>query len=163
MLQVGLSFGDLCQPGYYCPAGTTHPKEMACPAGTWNGQRGAQDASWCLPCAPGFFCSLSGQDAPVGLCAQGETKPELFSYSEIQGDFLHHREDLYAFFKATTAQEGQRLQSQRMVSQEISVLKDISALQVQQLLLPAPVVNTAMQQVRKWIIAVSVWLGKARS
>ncbi|XP_042738172.1 uncharacterized protein LOC122185992 [Lagopus leucura] len=35
-----------------------------------------------------------------------------------------------------------------MVSQEISVLEDISALQVQQLLLPAPVVNTAMQQVK---------------
>ncbi|XP_021231889.1 SCO-spondin-like isoform X4 [Numida meleagris] len=68
---VGLLFGDLCQPGYYCPAGTTHPKEMACPAGTWNGRRGAQDATWCLPCAPGFFCSMSGQDAPVGLCAQG--------------------------------------------------------------------------------------------
>ncbi|XP_040546472.1 zonadhesin-like isoform X6 [Gallus gallus] len=68
---VGLSFGDLCQPGYYCPAGTTHPKEMACPAGTWNGQRGAQDATWCLPCSPGFFCSMSGQDAPIGPCAQG--------------------------------------------------------------------------------------------
>lgn len=107
---------------------------------------------------------MSGQDAPVGLCAQGETKPELFSYLEIQGDFLHDREDLYAFFfKATTAQEGQRLQSQRMVSLEVSVLEDISALQVHQLLLPAPVVNTAMQQVRNWIFAASVWLGKARS
>ncbi|XP_032305021.1 zonadhesin-like isoform X2 [Coturnix japonica] len=68
---VGLSFGDLCPPGYYCPAGTAHPKMMACPAGTWNDQRGAQDVTWCLPCAPGFFCSMSGQDAPVGLCAQG--------------------------------------------------------------------------------------------
>lgn len=50
--------------------------------------------------------------------------------------------------KATTAQEGQRLQSQRMASLEISVLEDISALKAQQHLLPAPVVNTAMQQVK---------------
>ncbi|XP_031989756.1 SCO-spondin-like isoform X5 [Corvus moneduloides] len=68
---VGLPFGDLCPRGHYCPAGTGHPKEMPCPAGTWNGQRGAQDVTWCLPCAPGFFCNMSGQDAPVGLCAQG--------------------------------------------------------------------------------------------
>lgn len=77
LLQVGLPFGDLCPQGHYCPAGTTHPKEMPCPAGTWNGQRGAQDATWCLPCAPGFFCNTSGQDAPVGLCAQGEKKLKL--------------------------------------------------------------------------------------
>ncbi|CAM9824345.1 unnamed protein product [Bubo scandiacus] len=68
---MGLPFGDLCPQGHYCPAGMTHPKEMPCPAGTWNGQRGAQDATWCLPCVPGFFCNMSGQDAPVGLCAQG--------------------------------------------------------------------------------------------
>lgn len=74
---MGLPFGDLCPQGHYCPAGTTHPKEMPCPAGTWNGQRGAQDATWCLPCAPGFFCNMSGQDAPAGFCARGETKPEL--------------------------------------------------------------------------------------
>lgn len=54
-------------------------------------------------------------------------------------DFVH---------KAITAREGQRLQSQRMVSLEISVLEDISALQAQQHLLPAPVENTVMQQVK---------------
>ncbi|XP_039940848.1 multiple epidermal growth factor-like domains protein 6 [Hirundo rustica] len=68
---VGLPFGDLCPRGHYCPAGTGHPREMPCPAGTWNGQRGAQDVTWCLPCAPGFFCNVSGQDAPGGLCARG--------------------------------------------------------------------------------------------
>lgn len=71
--------------------------------------------------------------------------------------FLHNREDSSAFcFKAITAREGQRLQSQRMVSLEISVLEDISALQAQQRLLPAPVENTVMQQVRNWISAASV-------
>ncbi|KAM8989348.1 uncharacterized protein PRD47_016773 [Ara ararauna] len=54
-------------------------------------------------------------------------------------DFVH---------EAITAQEGQRLQSQRMGSLEISVLEDISALQVQQPLLPAPVGNTVTQQVK---------------
>lgn len=77
--------------------------------------------------------------------------------------FLHDTEDSNAFFfKAITAREGQRLQSQRMVSLEISVLEDISALQAQQRLLPAPVENTVMQQVRNLISAASVWLGKAR-
>ncbi|CAM5172040.1 unnamed protein product, partial [Eretmochelys imbricata] len=68
---VGLPFGDLCLAGYYCPAGTKHPREMPCPAGTWNERRGAQDASWCLPCPPGFFCSMAGQVSPAGLCAPG--------------------------------------------------------------------------------------------
>ncbi|CAM4687297.1 unnamed protein product, partial [Caretta caretta] len=68
---VGLPFGDLCLAGYYCPAGTKHPREMPCPAGTWNERRGAQDASWCLPCPPGFFCNVAGQVSPAGLCAPG--------------------------------------------------------------------------------------------
>nr|XP_048683105.1 signal peptide, CUB and EGF-like domain-containing protein 3 [Caretta caretta] len=44
---------------------------MPCPAGTWNERRGAQDASWCLPCPPGFFCNVAGQVSPAGLCAPG--------------------------------------------------------------------------------------------
>ncbi|CAM5128032.1 unnamed protein product, partial [Natator depressus] len=68
---VGLPFGDLCLAGYYCPAGTKHPREMPCPAGTWNERRGAQDANWCLPCPPGFFCNVAGQVSPAGLCAPG--------------------------------------------------------------------------------------------
>lgn len=78
-----------------------------------------------------------------------------FSYLEIQL-YLNGRQDSNVFcFKAITAQEGQRLQSQRMVSLEISVLEDISALQAQQHLLPAPAENTVMQQVRNWIFATS--------
>lgn len=95
---MGLSFGDLCQPGYYCPAGTTHPKEMACPAGTWNGQRGAQDATWCLPCSPGFFCSTSGQDAPIGPCAQGEIKPEPFLATQKFRGIFHVTEKTFICF-----------------------------------------------------------------
>nr|XP_032658238.1 multiple epidermal growth factor-like domains protein 10 [Chelonoidis abingdonii] len=68
---VGLPFGDLCLAGFYCPAGAKHPSEMPCPAGTWNERRGAQDASWCLPCPPGFFCNVAGQISPTGLCAPG--------------------------------------------------------------------------------------------
>lgn len=43
-----------------------------------------------------------------------------------------------------------------MVSLEISVLEDISALQAQQHLLPVPVENTVMQQVKNWIFANSL-------
>lgn len=87
----------------------------------------------------------------------------LFSYLETQL-ILNGRQNLNAFcFKAITAQEGQRLQSQRMVSLEIAVPEDISAPQAQQHLLPAPVENTVMQQVRNWIVAPSVWLGGDRN
>jgi len=79
-----------------------------------------------------------------------------FSYLEIQL-LLNGKQTSNAFcFKAITAQEGQRLQSQRMVSLEMSVLKDISALQAQQHLHPAPAENTVMQQVRNWVFATSV-------
>ncbi|KYO38996.1 hypothetical protein Y1Q_0022586 [Alligator mississippiensis] len=68
---VGRPFGDLCPPGYYCFAGTKSPNETPCPAGTWNEHRGAQDASWCLPCPSGFFCNVTGQVSPAGFCAPG--------------------------------------------------------------------------------------------
>ncbi|ELW67538.1 hypothetical protein TREES_T100003968 [Tupaia chinensis] len=67
----GLPFGDLCPPGYFCPAGTKDPRQWPCPAGTWNPDRGAQDVSWCLPCPPGLFCAIAGQAAPGGPCASG--------------------------------------------------------------------------------------------
>ncbi|KAF7241191.1 Sushi, von Willebrand factor type A, EGF and pentraxin domain-containing protein 1, partial [Varanus komodoensis] len=68
---TGPPFGGPCPAGHYCPAGTKQPREMPCPAGTWNEQKGAQDSSWCLPCPPGFFCSSPGRVSPTGPCAPG--------------------------------------------------------------------------------------------
>ncbi|CAK7320737.1 hypothetical protein VULLAG_LOCUS22832 [Vulpes lagopus] len=68
----GLPFGDLCPAGHFCPAGTKNARQRPCPAGTWNGERGARDVSWCLPCPPGLFCAGKGQTAPRGPCAPGD-------------------------------------------------------------------------------------------
>ncbi|XP_062816991.1 zonadhesin isoform X2 [Anolis carolinensis] len=67
----GLPFGGPCPAGHYCPAGTKQPREMPCPVGTWNEQKGGRDSSWCLPCPPGFFCSSPGRVSPTGPCAPG--------------------------------------------------------------------------------------------
>lgn len=95
---MGLPFGDLCPRGHYCPAGTGHPRARPCPAGTWNGQRGARDVTWCLPCAPGFFCNISGQAAPGGLCAQGEARADLCSSLETGFD-LGRRTPIFSVFR----------------------------------------------------------------
>ena len=42
---------DMCDPGHYCPAGTSKPKP--CPVGTHMPTAGASDISLCLPCGPG--------------------------------------------------------------------------------------------------------------
>ncbi|POI30094.1 hypothetical protein CIB84_006155 [Bambusicola thoracicus] len=155
---VGLSFGDLCQPGYYCSAGTTHPKEMACPAGTWNGQRGAQDATWCLPCSPGFFCSMSGQDAPIGPCAQGEVKISVFHVllgSTVLKDCdaaallasiaLREQESVFILVPlglSTPLMDSARLRGARSALQECSVETGDSPLQV----VPAGQGSSAQQE-----------------
>lgn len=70
--KAGLPFGGPCPAGHYCPAGTKQPREMPCPVGTWNEQKGGRDPTWCLPCPPGFFCSGPGRISPTGPCAPGE-------------------------------------------------------------------------------------------
>ncbi|KAG8141531.1 hypothetical protein E2320_007142, partial [Naja naja] len=67
--QTGPPFGGLCPAGHYCPAGTKDPREMPCPVGTWNEQKGGQDSTWCRLCPPGYFCSSPGRVSPTGPCA----------------------------------------------------------------------------------------------
>ncbi|XP_077422977.1 uncharacterized protein LOC144052618 isoform X3 [Vanacampus margaritifer] len=43
------STGGRCQPGFYCPAGSSEP----------------------LPCLPGAFCNISGLALPMGPCSPG--------------------------------------------------------------------------------------------
>ncbi|XP_039224464.1 multiple epidermal growth factor-like domains protein 6 [Crotalus tigris] len=68
---TGLPFGGLCPAGHYCPAGTKDPREMPCPVGTWNEQKGGRDSTWCRLCPPGYFCSSPGRVSPTGPCAPG--------------------------------------------------------------------------------------------
>ena len=92
--------GD-CQPGFYCPVysasspvgseldtynfhkdtfigitnnsdfGTFSTTGIACPAGTYQPNSNAQDASSCLPCPVGKYCESAGAASDSGDCLKG--------------------------------------------------------------------------------------------
>ncbi|CDW74865.1 cast multi-domain protein [Stylonychia lemnae] len=45
-----------CEPGYYCPLGTTHDKQYPCPGGTYSAAHDLVSATQCLTCPSGYFC-----------------------------------------------------------------------------------------------------------
>ena len=47
-----------CPPGHYCEEGTENP--TPCPAGKFNKQYRAWDATFCLDCPPGYVCDGTG-------------------------------------------------------------------------------------------------------
>ena len=77
----------LCDPGWYCPAGSKSIREVDCPLGYYcplgsdqpdpcrNGTYGnainlkAQDE--CTWCDPGFFCNETGATTVSGQCHAG--------------------------------------------------------------------------------------------
>ncbi|KAL8427177.1 hypothetical protein Efla_006804 [Eimeria flavescens] len=48
----------LCEPGYFCPAGSSNPKQVACPMRTFNPSKGGMSNNDCLPCPAGSFCGV---------------------------------------------------------------------------------------------------------
>lgn len=59
----------LCQPGYYCPAGSTGPNEVPCPARYYRPEYGGSSLSDCSLCVAGGYCP-SASVFPV-VCTQG--------------------------------------------------------------------------------------------
>jgi len=47
-----------CEPGYYCPSGSTHTRQTPCPAGKYNPTRGSSASSDCQACQAGYFCPI---------------------------------------------------------------------------------------------------------
>ena len=47
-----------CPRGYVCPEGTRFAEEYPCPAGSYANRTNLVDLSQCLPCLPGFVCSV---------------------------------------------------------------------------------------------------------
>ena len=66
---VGLSEGDECQMGYYCPEGTTAP--IPCDPGYFLDSKLAKNKTFCKPCLAGKYCNGSGLPAPSGDCEPG--------------------------------------------------------------------------------------------
>lgn len=60
--------GYFCEPGYYCPAGSTSAKQVACPAGTYSDSADIFDAAQCLPCPRGFMCDAGATSAKIIVC-----------------------------------------------------------------------------------------------
>ena len=81
---IGQVFGDLCPPGYYCPAGTYDYTLFPCPNGTYSNFSGNIAQENCSACDGGWACIGHGLTAPNNICAAGwyctsgayTTKPE---------------------------------------------------------------------------------------
>lgn len=59
----------LCEPGFYCIAGSSGPYATPCPAGTYITAPGGSSSSSCLTCPAGYYCKL-GTAFPV-ICPAG--------------------------------------------------------------------------------------------
>ncbi|KAK3560704.1 hypothetical protein QTP86_014744, partial [Hemibagrus guttatus] len=76
-----------CPEGHFCPSGTA--MALPCPIGTLGQVTRAQSASDCVPCPPGFYCSIPGASQPQGqcqagyFCQSGSADPAPFNTSSI--------------------------------------------------------------------------------
>ena len=62
-----------CEPGFYCPAGSTGPFAVPCPANTFMQAPGGASSGDCLACLAGYYCAL-GAKTP-SLCPSGSYCP----------------------------------------------------------------------------------------
>lgn len=73
-------FSQLCSPGYYCPAGSSGPDEVPCPARYYRPNFGAASAVDCSLCVAGGYCpsaSVIPTVCPRGYyCPTGVSIPE---------------------------------------------------------------------------------------
>jgi len=68
--QYGLDYGQQintcsgqCQPGYYCPKGSTSPEQVACPAGRYGSVEGLGNSQCTNACAKGHYCPMNSTNA----------------------------------------------------------------------------------------------------
>jgi hypothetical protein len=76
-----------CRPGYYCPQGSTSPRQVICPAGTFGSTLGLTDDSCSGPCMMGYFCpngsttsSAIGCGDPALYCPTGSGYPRIVGF-----------------------------------------------------------------------------------
>lgn len=63
------TYGAICPPGHYCPAGSDYPER--CPTGTYQPYFGRTNDSECIQCKPGKYCNGTGLATWTGDCAEG--------------------------------------------------------------------------------------------
>jgi hypothetical protein len=67
--QAATSVAGLCNPGYYCPAGSSSPYEVPCPARTYRPEYGAESLEECSLCVAGGYCPRASVEPTV--CPRG--------------------------------------------------------------------------------------------
>jgi hypothetical protein len=69
-----------CNPGHYCPAGSTSPDEIPCPERFYRTSTGAASSDECALCTSGSYCpagSVTPLECPRGYyCITGIANPE---------------------------------------------------------------------------------------
>jgi hypothetical protein len=89
-LFVGLkdaSCSGPCRPGFYCSQGSTSPRQVPCPPGTFGAAFGHADSACSGACTVGSFCpagSVSGTSVACGspslYCPSGSGAPQIVGY-----------------------------------------------------------------------------------
>jgi hypothetical protein len=58
-IQGSSAITGACDPGYYCPAESTSPTQVPCPARYYRSTTGARSADDCALCTAGSYCEVS--------------------------------------------------------------------------------------------------------
>jgi hypothetical protein len=79
-IQASDSVTGLCEPGYYCPAGSTGPKQIPCPPRHYRPEYGGREVEDCSLCVAGGYCPEASSQpliCPKGyFCVTGIAEPE---------------------------------------------------------------------------------------
>ena len=72
-----------CEPGYYCPPGTTFTTEFPCPAGKYSDSDHIRDQEECIICPAGQFCDEASTSSDIQACPGGFFCPAGTSSSTV--------------------------------------------------------------------------------
>ena len=77
------SCSGLCAIGYFCPAGSTTPTSVPCPAGRYGAASGLENAGCSGLCREGFYCPMGSTNDSAVPCGDASLYCPLASASPI--------------------------------------------------------------------------------